>query len=319
MVTFRGPCSWFGGRTDEGVDPDEGLAFFYEYDDAPHLFYDEQPPGTTGLARRLNSEEVFFVACRWDYDVTPKEMLRDPTKLARISAGGKWVMAHPADWGPHVDTGRYADVSLAVMAELNLDTDDEVLVEYPFGKETTMRIAISSGHGRHISGAIGIINEVEEARKVANALKERLEDLDTAVDVETFHDNVSDDQAENLNRIVAWHDNTAFGGQAHDWDLSMHFNAFEPTPNPRGTEIWYVTQKEMAANISAAIAAAGDLIDRGAKYSDDLFFLSNTDAKALLFEICFVDSEADVAAYERNFDAIIDAIASTLLGAPAVA
>ena len=39
---------------DEGVALDEGLAFIYEYETAPQLFLDEQPPGTTGLARRLD-------------------------------------------------------------------------------------------------------------------------------------------------------------------------------------------------------------------------------------------------------------------------
>ena len=33
-------------------------------------FYPYQPDGTTGLARRLNPQ-VHYLACRWDYDVTP--------------------------------------------------------------------------------------------------------------------------------------------------------------------------------------------------------------------------------------------------------
>jgi len=127
---FAGKCSWFGGPDDEGVSPSEGLAFLYEYDDAPHLFLDEQPAGTTGLARRLNPD-TFYVACRWDYDETPKEMLAQRGYLAAVSAGGKTALAWPADWGPHGDTDRAADLSPGLMEALGLGTDDEVEVTYP--------------------------------------------------------------------------------------------------------------------------------------------------------------------------------------------
>lgn len=132
LLEVKGPCSWFGGPEDMGVAPDEGLAFIYEYEEAPHLFLDEQPEGTSGLARRLDPD-VFYVACRWDYDVTPKEMLADPNlrALVRNPATGKQVLVWPADWGPHEDTGRVADLSPAVMDELGLTTDDEVEVIYP--------------------------------------------------------------------------------------------------------------------------------------------------------------------------------------------
>ena len=82
---FSGKCSWFGGPDDTGVDPDEGLAFIYDYDTAPDLFLDEQPPGTSGLARRLDPD-AFYVACRWDYDVTSKDMLADQSRLALVRA-----------------------------------------------------------------------------------------------------------------------------------------------------------------------------------------------------------------------------------------
>jgi N-acetylmuramoyl-L-alanine amidase len=131
-VEFAGPCSWFGGPKDTGVDPDEGLAFFYEYDDAPHLFLHDQPEGTTGLARRLDPSG-HYVACRWDYEVTPKDMLADPNiqALVRAPKTGKQFLAHPADWGPHEDTGRAVDISPGLMNALGITTDDEVEVIYP--------------------------------------------------------------------------------------------------------------------------------------------------------------------------------------------
>ena len=36
-----------------------------------------------------------------------------------------------ADWGPHVDTGRVADISPGLMEALGIETDDEVEVKFP--------------------------------------------------------------------------------------------------------------------------------------------------------------------------------------------
>jgi hypothetical protein len=133
LFSASGTCSTFGGPDDEGVSPSEGLAFLYEVDDKPYLFLPRQPPGTTGLARRLNTR-VHYVACRWDYDVTPKEMLRgDQMALVRAVRTGIALTATPADWGPHEEkTGRAADLSDSLMADLGITTDDEVEVIYPY-------------------------------------------------------------------------------------------------------------------------------------------------------------------------------------------
>lgn len=130
QVRFKGKCSWFGGPDDDGVSPSESLAFLYEYDDAPHLFLPQQPDGTTGVARRLNPN-LFYVACRWDYDVTPKEMLANPSLQAVVRMGDKEFRAWPADWGPHENTGRVADISPGLMVALGIETDDEIEVIYP--------------------------------------------------------------------------------------------------------------------------------------------------------------------------------------------
>jgi N-acetylmuramoyl-L-alanine amidase len=127
----KGKCSWFGGPADTGVSASEGLAFIYSYDSAKHLFLPEQPSGTTGLARRLNAERVFYVACRWDYDDTPKEELADPSTLALVRGNGREFFAWPADWGPHSDTDRVADLSPALMRALDITTDDTVEIIYP--------------------------------------------------------------------------------------------------------------------------------------------------------------------------------------------
>jgi hypothetical protein len=113
------------------------LAFFSEITEAnQHLFLPLVPAGTTGLARRLNSRAVHYLACRWDYSITPKELLRGPDMaLVRNIRTGEELTAWPADWGPHQDTGRVADLSPALMFDLELTTDDEVEVIYPYWVE----------------------------------------------------------------------------------------------------------------------------------------------------------------------------------------
>lgn len=134
LFSASGTCSWFGGPDDTGVSPSEGLAFIYELDEAPFLFLPKQPSGTSGLARRLDPD-VFYVACRWDYDVTPKTMLRDSGQMALVTAKRTGIarLAYPADWGPHEEqTGRAADLSPGLLENLGLNTDDLVDVVYPY-------------------------------------------------------------------------------------------------------------------------------------------------------------------------------------------
>jgi N-acetylmuramoyl-L-alanine amidase len=127
----KGKVSWFGGPDDMGVSPSEGLAFIYDVDDKPQIFLDEQPSGTSGLARRLDPE-TYYIAMRWDYNQFSKDVLAsDAMAIVRAPTTGKVFLAHPADWGPHTDTGRVADISPGLMDALGVDTDDEVEVKYP--------------------------------------------------------------------------------------------------------------------------------------------------------------------------------------------
>jgi N-acetylmuramoyl-L-alanine amidase len=170
-----------------------------------------------------------------------------------------------------------------------------------------MDIVISSGHGKYVRGASGYIDEVDEARMVVDKVASYLTAL--GVGVKTFHDDESKSQSENLEAIVAYHN-----AQSRDLDVSIHFNAYEDTTKAMGCEVLYVTQSKAAAELSAALAEAGDFIDRGEKYRSDLFFLNNTEMPALLIETCFVDSQEDANLYQESFDEICRAIAETLAG-----
>jgi N-acetylmuramoyl-L-alanine amidase len=89
-----------------------------------------------------------------------------------------------------------------------------------------MKIAMSSGHAKYVRGASGSpvppqLDEVDQARRVVDRVAEMMKQA--GVGIVTFHDNTSHSQNENLNTIVAWHNK-----QTRDWDISCHFNAFDP-------------------------------------------------------------------------------------------
>ena len=176
-----------------------------------------------------------------------------------------------------------------------------------------MKIVMSSGHGKYIRGASGYLDEVDEARRVVEATAKLLNEAGVATT--TYHDDLSHSQNENLNRIVNHHN----AQPPHDLDVSVHFNAYQTTSSPMGTECLYLTQDELAADIAETIAYATSLPDRGAKYRGDLFFLNSTAMPAVLVEVVFVDSKADAQSYNENFDAVCSALASALAGKNIVA
>jgi hypothetical protein len=123
VMTKSGKMSTFGGPDDPGVAPDEGLSLYDSSEVAanPDLFLTKQPDGTSGVARRLNPQ-ANYLACRWDFEATPKEFLKKNT--VKVSANGKSVEARPVDFGPSIATGRVADLSPGLASALGLQTDD---------------------------------------------------------------------------------------------------------------------------------------------------------------------------------------------------
>jgi hypothetical protein len=128
--TYQGKMSTFGGPNDHGVSPSEGLAIYSSVSQRPELFLPQQPPGTTGLARRLNPE-AHYIAMRWVYNQTPISWLRAHQVTVTNPKTGKSVLAWPADWGPNANTGRIADLSPGVAKTLGLNTDDICIVSVP--------------------------------------------------------------------------------------------------------------------------------------------------------------------------------------------
>jgi uncharacterized protein (TIGR02594 family) len=135
-MILTGKMSVFGGPNDTGMAPDEGLAL-YEASQSSEIagfLLPQQPPGTTGLGRRLDPSK-FYIACRFDYAKTPKSFLR--TAGVHVTAQGKTINCRPVDWGPAESTGRIADLSPGAAAALGIHTDDTVTVTIPLPSGVT--------------------------------------------------------------------------------------------------------------------------------------------------------------------------------------
>ena len=178
-----------------------------------------------------------------------------------------------------------------------------------------MKIAMSSGHSKYLSGAVGPspwgLHEHTEAVALVNQTAIEMRAL--GLEVVTYEDTVSKNVSDNLDRLISWHNQ-----QVRDVDLSIHLNASEPTQGVRGHECWYTSDKgkQIAQAIVGPVCAAAGFKNRGVKHTDDLAWLNGTAMPSCLLEICFVDARGDVDLYQAQgaFGAICSAIAGALAG-----
>lgn len=97
---------------------------------------------------------------------------------------------------------------------------------------------------------------------------------------------------------------------ANDIIFSVHFNGFNEKAT--GTETWsYLgdnVSKPVAAALSAEIAKAQGIVNRGQKSTTDLYVVSQTKAHMILLEICFLDNKNEIQNYIAKKDKVIKAI-----------
>ncbi|MER2112946.1 MAG: N-acetylmuramoyl-L-alanine amidase [Solibacillus isronensis] len=169
-------------------------------------------------------------------------------------------------------------------------------------------LTISAGHYGKGTGASGYMNEGEETVSLVQELGKKLQQKGVKVNV--IIDKQSKSQQQNLTYLVKQHNATQ-----RELDVSIHFNSASTQQKEGiGTEVLYVnpSMAAFAQKTSTAIANAGKFKNRGAKQRTNLAFLNGTTKKAILIEVCFVNSEQDVKLYRTNKDQIIEAIAETL-------
>lgn len=168
------------------------------------------------------------------------------------------------------------------------------------GKESSMIINVHAGHnpaGKIACGAVGLIDESTENRKVKEEVIRELRELGHTVYDCTVNNGAS--QADVLKRIVE-----KCNAHTADLDISIHFNSAakdeEGDGRTTGTEVFVYSASSSAAayaeKVCSEIAALG-FRNRGVKYSSGLYVLKNTKAPAMLIECCFVDDRDDVELY----------------------
>ena len=164
-----------------------------------------------------------------------------------------------------------------------------------------MRINVHAGHnpaGKVACGAVGLINESTENRRVKDEVIAQLQALGHTVYDCT--ENNGTGQSDVLKKIV-----NRCNSHAVDLDVSIHFNsgAGDPAGNSKTTGVEaYVysassAAKPYAEKICNAIADLG-FRNRGVKTSSTLYVLKHTVSPAVLIECCFVDDKDDVELYD---------------------
>lgn len=164
-----------------------------------------------------------------------------------------------------------------------------------------MRINVHAGHnpaGKVACGAVGLINESTENRRVKDEVIAQLQALGHTVYDCT--ENNGTGQTDVLKKIV-----TKCNQHAVDLDVSIHFNSGAGNPGGNGKTTGveaYVysassAAKPYAEKICQAIANLG-FRNRGVKTSSTLYVLKHTVSPAVLIECCFVDDKDDVELYD---------------------
>lgn len=135
------------------------------------------------------------------------------------------------------------------------------------------------------TGAVGLLAESIETRKIAYEVMRQLADTNHEVIPAVF-----DKSTNNLKQAVTLsNDNVA------DLFVSIHLNA----GGGHGTEVytWKGKQTKRALEVGRKLSALG-FANRGVKDGSHLYVIKNTKCEAMLIEVCFVDSELDASLYK---------------------
>ena len=155
-----------------------------------------------------------------------------------------------------------------------------------------MKIGLRGGHSPNCKGAIGLIDEQEEVRKIYNELAPMLEAAGhTVVDCNSNASNVSSELSDGTNKA-----NSA----GCDIYVTLHMNA-AGAASAGGTEVWLYdasnqTMNTIASDICKNFAGKG-FANRGVKYSSGYHDLNASNMPGMIVETLFCTGTDDVARY----------------------
>ena len=156
-----------------------------------------------------------------------------------------------------------------------------------------MKIAVRGGHCPRVPGASKFLDELTEDRKVKESVIKYLRQLGHEVLDVTPPDNTnssSGDLSNGVNRA------NLFGA---DLFLSIHFNkAYDVYNGFLGSEVCVYSPFDIAQRVVNGLASLG-FKNRGQKVRTGLYELKHTNMKAMIIEVCFVESIGDVGLYKK--------------------
>lgn len=170
-----------------------------------------------------------------------------------------------------------------------------------------MKIAVRGGHCPRVPGASKFIDELTEDRKVKESVIKYLKQLGHEVFDVTPPDTINSSIAD-----------LSFGvnkANTYNVDLfvSIHFNkAYDVYNGFLGSEVCVYSPFDIAQRVVNGLAFLG-FKNRGQKVRTGLYELKHTNMKAMIIEVCFVESIADVGLYKKlGYDTIGKTIAETI-------
>ena len=172
---------------------------------------------------------------------------------------------------------------------------------------------VHAGHSLKCRGASALLDEVNEDRKVKNAVITYLRQQGHTVYDCT--DDVSSTQNDNLSAIVRM-----CNAHTVDLDISIHLNSgrgdLKGDNRTGGVEVLGFNNAvaDIGNRICMEISNELGITNRGFKLNPSLYVLSNTKAPALLIECCFVDDADDAKRWDA--DKCARAIVKGITGIP---
>ena len=170
-----------------------------------------------------------------------------------------------------------------------------------------MKIAVRGGHCPRVPGASKFLDELTEDRKVKESVIKYLKQLDHEVIDVTPPDTTNTSNADLSFGIIK--------ANTYNVDLfvSIHFNkAYDVYNGFLGSEVCVYSPFDIAQRVVNGLSSLG-FKNRGQKVRPQLYEIRHTNMKAMIIEVCFVESIADVALYKKlGHDTIGKTIAESI-------
>lgn len=156
-----------------------------------------------------------------------------------------------------------------------------------------MKIGLRGGHSPNCKGAIGLMDEQAEVRKIYDELALMLKSAGhIVVDCNSDASTAAGELSEGTNKA-----NTA----KCDIYITLHMNAAGSAAE--GTEVWlYDASNQQTSKIATAICsnfASKDFANRGVKYSTGYHDLNASAMPAMIVEVLFCTNVNDVMRYKK--------------------